>query len=87
MRIRPNAKDPSYEDVAIPARLATFAVDFSGMAGFFKPNQDMANMISLKLARWRSKVPAYTPFIAPKISDPLAGVVVCALGGYLQAAE
>ena len=62
LRNRPNAKDPSYEEVVIPSRLATFAVDFSGLAGLLKPNQDMANVISLELARGRIKVPEYTPF-------------------------
>ena len=69
MRSRSNANDHSYEEVAIPARLATFAFDFSGLSGMLKPNQDMANVISLELARGRGKVPAYTPFIVPKISD------------------
>ena len=68
-RNRPNAKDPSYEEVVIPTRLANFSVDFRGLTGLLKPNQDMANMISLELARGRSKVPAYTPFIVPKISE------------------
>ena len=69
LRSRPNAKDASYGEVAIPTRLETFAVDFIGLPGLLKPNQDMADVISLELARWRSKVPAYTPFIVPKIAD------------------
>ena len=68
MRNRPNAKDPSNGEVAIPARLAKFAVDFRGLSGLLEPNQDMANVISLELARGWGKVPPYTPFIVPEIS-------------------
>ena len=51
LRSRPSAKDPAYEEVAIPSWLATFAVDFSGVPGLSKPNQDVANVISLDLDR------------------------------------
>ena len=70
VRNRPNSKDPSFEEVVIPARLANFSVDFHGLTGLLKPNQDMANAISLELARGRAKVPSFTPFIVPKISEP-----------------
>ena len=50
LRNRPHAKDHSYEEVAIPAMMATIAVDFSGLPGLLKPNQNMANVISLELA-------------------------------------
>ena len=59
-----------YEEVVIPARLATFSVDIRCLSALLKPNQNMANAISLELARGRSQVPAYTPFIYPRIAEP-----------------
>ena len=70
LRGRPNAREPSYEEFAIPALLATFSVDLIGLSGLLKPNQDMAYLISLELARGLSKVPTYTPFIVPRIAEP-----------------
>ena len=52
LRSRPNANGPSYEEVAIPTRLANFSADFSGLIGLLNPNQDMANVVSLEMARW-----------------------------------
>lgn len=49
--------------------MATFSADRSFLSGFLKPNQDMANLTSLELARGLSKVPAYAPFIVPRIDD------------------
>lgn len=66
--IRPNAKDPAFEELVIPERLREFKVDLSSIGAFLKPTQEMANYISLELARGRSKVPAYTPFIVPDVT-------------------
>ena len=55
LRNRSNDKDPSYEEVVIPARLTKFAADFSGLSGLLKPNQDMGNVISLVLVRGKSR--------------------------------
>ena len=54
----------------IPDRMATFSVDLRCLSALLKQNHDMANAISLELARGRSKVPAYTPFIYPRIAEP-----------------
>ena len=51
LRNRPNAKNPSYEEVVSLARMATFDVDFSRLPGLLEPYQDMANAIRLELAR------------------------------------
>ena len=48
--------------------MGDFKADLSSAGGFLEPTQEMANFTSLKLARGRSKVPAYTPFIAPDVS-------------------
>ena len=66
--VRPNAKGPAFEEIAIPERLEEFKADLSSIGGFLKPTQEMANFIILELARGRSKVPAYTPFIVPDVS-------------------
>ena len=67
---RPNARGPQFEEVVVPARMATFTVGLSGLAALLKPNQDMANAISLELARGRSNIPAYAPFIYHRIAEP-----------------
>ena len=67
---RQNANDPNFEEVVIPARMATFSVDLSGLAALLKPNQDMANAISLELARGRDKVPAFTLLIYRRLAEP-----------------
>ena len=54
----------------IPGRLATFSVDLSCLSALLKTDRDMANSISLELARGRSKIPDYAPFIVPWIADP-----------------
>ena len=69
-RSRPNAKDSLYEEAAITSRMATFSVGLSSLSALLKQNQDMDNAISLELARVRIKVPAYTPFIYQRISEP-----------------
>ena len=66
--VRPNAKDPAFEEIAIPGRIREFKADLSSIGGFLKPTQEMANFISLEIARGRSKVPAYTPFAVPDLS-------------------
>ena len=48
--------------------MGDFKADLSSAGGFLEPTQEMANFTSLKLARGRSKVPAYTPFIVPDVS-------------------
>lgn len=50
--------------------MAKFTADLSCLSALLKPNQDMANLISVELARGLSKVPAYTPFIVPRIAEP-----------------
>ena len=69
LHARPNAKDPAYEELVIPERLREFTVSLGGIIGLLKPTQEMANYISLGLSRGRNKVPAYTPFIVPGVSD------------------
>lgn len=34
LRIRPNAKDPDYEELVIPERMREFNADISGLADF-----------------------------------------------------
>ena len=70
LRSRPNTRDPQFEEVVIPAMLAAFNVDLSGLSGLLKPSQDMANAISIELARGRCAIPAFTPFIYPRIGEP-----------------
>lgn len=48
LRIRPNAKDPDYEEIVIPERLREFNVDLAGISAFAKPPQEMPNNISLE---------------------------------------
>ena len=70
LHIRPIAMDPHFEEVAIPDRMSTFSVDPSGWSALLKPDQDMANAISLEHARGRRKIPARAPFIYPRIAEP-----------------
>ena len=58
---RPNAMGPAYDELVIPERLRNFAVSLGGVGTPLKPKQEMANYISLKLARGQAKFPAYTP--------------------------
>ena len=73
MRNRPNVRDPHYEEALMPARLGDFSAQLGTLSAFLKPNQDMANGISLELARGAGMVPAYTPFIMPLVSGPPHG--------------
>ena len=62
---RANTKDPSYEELAIPRRLAEYSVDLRNLGGFQKPNHPMVNYVSKELAIGKLKIPIYTPYIAP----------------------
>ena len=66
---RANAKDPAYEEVVIPRRLAEYSVDLRNLGGFLKPNQPMVNYVSKELAIGKLKVPSYTPYIVPNLAE------------------
>ena len=53
----------------IPARLANFTDGLCFLSELLNPNRDMASLISLEIARWLRKVPAYIPFVAPRTVD------------------
>ena len=72
LRNRTNAKDPSYEEVVIPTRLANFPVGFRGLTGLLKPNQDMANLVSLELARGGKGAGLRSVYRAKDRGGPLA---------------
>ena len=46
---RVNQKDPTFEEVALPAKLRDYKADFGCLGGFMKPNQSMANYVSKEL--------------------------------------
>lgn len=54
----------------MPMRLQTSRVDLCCLSAFLGPNQDIPSFLSLELARGKRKIPSYTPYIAPRISDP-----------------
>ena len=68
-RQRLNSKDPSFEELVIPQRLAVYKADLSGLGGFLKPNQTMVNYVSRELAVGKLKVPSYTPYIVPNPAE------------------
>ena len=69
VRQRLNAKDPSFEELVIPQKLAQYTADLKGLGGFLKPNQPMVNHISKELAVGKLKVPSYTPYIVPNLAE------------------
>ena len=62
-------KDPSIEEISIPAKLKSFTWDMSSLSSIFLPDQDMANAISMELARAGATVPSYSPYIIPQLND------------------
>ena len=66
---RANVKNPAYEEVAIPSKMAEYAADLRGIGGFLKPNDPMVNYVGRELAIGKTKVPSHTPFIAPNLAD------------------
>ena len=68
-RQRLNAKDPSFEELAIPKKLARYTSNLSGMGGYLKPNQPMVNYISKEIAVGKLKAPSYTPYIVPNPAE------------------
>ena len=46
LQIRPNAEDPAYGEIVIPARLREFTASLSGIGGLPKHTHEMANYIS-----------------------------------------
>ena len=67
-RNRANAKGPPYEEIALPGKLRRYSADLSALGAFFKPNQMMANFISLELSRGKIQVPSYAPYIMDDVS-------------------
>lgn len=65
LRNRPNVSDLQYEGADTPANLQNFPVHPGALSAFPMSNQDMANAISLELARGARKLPDCTPFIIP----------------------
>ena len=66
---RANTKDPAYEELVIPRRLAEYSVDRRNLGGFLKPNHPMVNYVSKELAIGKLKIPSYTPYIVPDLAD------------------
>ena len=66
---RSNIKDPAFEEIVLPRKLAAYAADLRGLGGFLKPNQPMVNYVSRELALGKLKVPSYTPYIVPSIAE------------------
>ena len=62
-------KDPFIEEICIPSRMSSFTWDMSGLASIFLPDQEMANAISLEIARANNTVPSYNPYIIPTLAD------------------
>ena len=48
-RQRANPKDPTFEEVVLPAKLKGYKADFSCLGGFRRPNQGMSNYVSKEL--------------------------------------
>ena len=69
VRQRPNAKGPAFEELVIPQKLPRYTANLSGLGGFLKPNQPMANYISKEIAVGKLKVPSYTPYIVPNPAE------------------
>ena len=46
---RVSPKDPTIEEVVLPAKLQAYKADFSCLGGSLKPNQTMANYVSKEL--------------------------------------
>ena len=46
---RVNPKDPTFEEVVLPAKLRGYKADFSCLGGFRRPNQGMSNYVSKEL--------------------------------------
>ena len=87
-RSRANAKDPPYEEIVLPAKLRRYSADLSAIGACFKPDQLMANCISLELAIGKGKAPIYTPYIAADVSAPPLACACCrSLDGYREVAE
>ena len=66
---RSNIKDPAFEEIVLPRKLASYSADLRGLGGFLKPNQPMVNYVSRELALGKLKVPSYTPYIVPNIAE------------------
>ena len=57
LRGRLNRKGPDYEEIVIAERMGEFNFALSGIDRLLKPTHEMANFISLELARV-NKIPA-----------------------------
>ena len=62
-----NAKNPEFEEICIPARMKSLALNFEQLRGRLRPDQQMANAISAELARALATTPTYTPFVTVEL--------------------
>ena len=68
--------DPPIEEICIPPELSNFTWDMGSLSSIFLPDQDMANAISLEIARAPieiaragNTVPSYHPYVVPSLDE------------------
>ena len=63
-----NTKNPEFEEICLPVRRKSLAVNLEQLSGWLRPDQLMVNAISAELAKALATSPAYTPFVVLDVS-------------------
>ena len=65
---RNKGQSPQIEEIAIPSRLAKYAIDLTGSGGRARPDRNMTSEIRHRFGDVKAKYPSYGPYIVPDLA-------------------